>query len=82
MNRSMIRYVLGHVLKIEGALLLLPCLIAVFYREKEGLYYLAVAAICLLLGYLMTHKKPKSNVFYMKEGCVATTLSWVALSFL
>lgn len=81
MNRSMIRYVLGHVLKIEGALLLLPCLIALFYREKEGLYYLAVAAICLLLGYLMTHKKPKSNVFYMKEGCVATTLSWVALSF-
>lgn len=81
MNRSMIRYVLGHVLKIEGALLLLPCLIAACYREKEGLYYLAVAAICLLLGYLMTHKKPKSNVFYMKEGCVATTLSWVALSF-
>lgn len=81
MNRSMIRYVLGHVLKIEGALLLLPCLIAACYHEKEGLYYLAVAAICLVLGYLMTHKKPKNNVFYMKEGCVATTLSWVALSF-
>lgn len=81
MNRSMIRYVLGHVLKIEGAFLLLPCLFAAIYREKEGFYYLIVAAICLGLGYLMTHKKPKSNVFYMKEGCVATALSWVALSF-
>ena len=40
MNRSMIRYVLGHVLKIEGAFLLLPCLFAAIYREKEGFYYL------------------------------------------
>ena len=47
MNRSMIRYVLGHVLKIEGAFLLLPCLFAAIYREKEGFYYLIVAAICL-----------------------------------
>ncbi len=50
MNRSMIRYVLGHVLKIEGAFLLLPCLFATIYREKEGFYYLIVAAICLGLG--------------------------------
>ena len=31
MNRSIIRYLLGQVLKIEAMLLLLPCIMAVVY---------------------------------------------------
>lgn len=70
MNTSMIRYILGHVLKIEAILLLLPCLTAVYYQEIQGVYYLLTAAICIVLGFLMTLRKPKNNVFYLKEGCV------------
>lgn len=81
MNSSMIRYLLGSVLKIEGVLLLLPCLISVCYQEKVGLIYLAVAAISFLLGIAMTVKKPKDVVFYLKEGCVTTALSWIFMSF-
>ena len=33
MNTSIIRYILGHVLRIEALLLLLPCLIAVYFHE-------------------------------------------------
>ena len=51
------------------------------FREHEGLYYVTVAAICLLLGAFMTWKPPKSQVFYLKEGCIATALSWIILSF-
>ena len=29
----------------------------------------------------MTWKPPKSQVFYLKEGCIATALSWIILSF-
>ena len=46
MNSSIIRYILGNVLKTEAALLLLPCLIALLYRESAGLWYLPVAAGC------------------------------------
>lgn len=81
MNSSMVRYVLGQVLKIEAALLLLPCAVAVIYRENQGYWYLAVALICFVLACLMTIKKPTADVFYLKEGCVATALSWVLLSF-
>ncbi|MGN0132152.1 MAG: TrkH family potassium uptake protein [Lachnospiraceae bacterium] len=81
MNSSIIRYILGYVLKIESLLMLLPCIIAVIYREQFGLYYLAVAFICMLLGLLMTYRKPKSYIFYLKEGCVITALSWIFLSF-
>ena len=81
MNRSIIKYILGHVLKIEGLLLLLPCLISVIYSEKEGLWYLATAVVSFGLGWFMTRKKPDNKVFYLKEGCITTALSWIVLSF-
>lgn len=81
MNSSIIRFILGYVLKTEAVLLLLPCFIALIYSEKEGLWYLPVAALCLLLGLLMTRRKPVNTVFYLKEGCIATSLSWILLSF-
>ncbi|MCH5266512.1 MAG: TrkH family potassium uptake protein [Lachnospiraceae bacterium] len=80
MNTSMIRFILGYVLKIEAVLMLLPCLVAVIYREPEGVSYLITAAFCILLGVLMTWKKPKNSIFYLKEGCIATSLSWIFLS--
>ena len=61
--------------------MLLPCLVAVFYQEKEGLWYLPVAAGSLVLGVLMSLRKPKNSVFYLKEGCIATALSWIFLCF-
>ena len=82
MNFSMIRYILGQILKIEAAFLLLPCLTALIYKEDEGFVYLSVAAIAALIGWLMTVRKPSENIFYLKEGCVATSLSWMLLSLI
>lgn len=81
MNYSIVRYVLGHVLLVEGAFMLLPCIVAAIYGEQEGFAYLLVAFLCTLFGTLMMLRKPKNNVFYLKEGCVATSLSWILLSF-
>lgn len=80
MNGSIIRYLLGQVLKIEGTLMLLPCVTAVCYQENEGFAFLTVAAACELLGLLMSWKKPPDTVFYLKEGCVTTALSWILMS--
>ena len=81
MNHSIIRFILGYVLKIEALLMLLPCVTAVIYKEKEGICFVLVAFLCFLLGTAMTWKKPDNTVFYLKEGCVATSLSWIFLSF-
>jgi trk system potassium uptake protein TrkH len=81
MNRAMIRNILGSVLEIEAALLFIPVLTAVFYRESVGWYYLGAAALCFLVGFLFKLRKPKDTVFYLKEGCVITGLSWILLSF-
>jgi trk system potassium uptake protein TrkH len=82
MNRSIIRYILGQVLKLEAVLLILPCLIALIYQEYQGIYYLITIGIALVLGLLMTAVRPKNTVFYLKEGCVATALSWIVMSLL
>lgn len=81
MNNSIVRYILGHVLLMEAILMLLPCLVSVIYGEREGFCYLLTAVLCGLLGILMTLRKPKHSIFYLKEGCVATALSWILLSF-
>ena len=80
MNNSIIRYILGCVLKIETILLLFPCLVAIIYKEDKGIYYFITACICLVLGILLTLKKPESLVFYLKEGSAATALSWIIMS--
>jgi len=79
-NSSVIRYVLGHVLRIEAALMIFPCIVALIYGESSGFAFGVTAAIALALGILMSVKKPKDFVFYLKEGCIATALSWIVLS--
>jgi len=82
MNRAIIRFILGSVLKIEAALMLLPCIVALIYKETEGLAFLLVAFLSGILGILLTICKPKNHVFYLKEGCLITSLSWILLSII
>jgi len=81
MNSSIVRFILGQVLMIEGVLMILPSLTSLIYHDKSGYYYFTTALLCIVLGFFMTMRKPKNNVFYLKEGCVATGLSWIFLSF-
>lgn len=80
MNRAIIRFILGSVLKIEAVLMLLPCIVALLYQEQEGISFLLVAFLSGILGIVLTLNKPKNHVFYLKEGCIITALSWILLS--
>lgn len=80
MNVSVIRYVLGYVLQIESALLLVTSLVALIYQENGGFYYLFTAIACIIFGMLTAWRKPRNFVFYLKEGCVITALSWIVMS--
>lgn len=80
MNIKMLIYILGKVLLIEGVLMLLPILCGLFYGEGLVLYYVALAAIYVGAGFLISMKKPKNMTVFIKDGCVATALSWLVLS--
>ncbi len=81
MNRKIIFYFLGWVLKLEAAFMLIPLIAAVYYGEWSGFYFLGVACVCLILGVLMSYKKPNNTTFYVREGFVSVALSWVIISF-
>ncbi|MCI8402591.1 MAG: TrkH family potassium uptake protein [Lachnospiraceae bacterium] len=80
MNYSIIRYILCRVLEVEGIFLALPCITAVIYGEKSGWAFAAAMLLCLCAGFAGTRKKPKSQVFYAREGFVTVSLSWIVLS--
>lgn len=80
MNGSIIRYILGYVLRLEGILMLPSSLVGLIYGEWQGWCYLVVAVLCALLGTIISWKKPADTVFYLKEGCITTALSWIVMS--
>ena len=59
--------------------MILPLLTAGIYREKDFSAFLLAMLVCLVVGVPLTRKKPKNKVFYIKDGCVAVALSWLAL---
>ena len=82
MNKKMIVYILGYVMLIVAALMLLPVVVGMIYREKDCLWFLAVLSVTAALGYAMCRSKPEDTVFYLKEGCIATGLSWILMSIM
>lgn len=82
MNYSIIRYILCRVLEFEGIFLALPCIVAIIYGEKEGVAYAVTMLFCLVLGLIGKQFKPKSTVFYAKEGFVTVSLSWIVISLM
>lgn len=80
MNRKMIIFTLGKLLKVEAGLLLLPFLVSLIYREKVGIAYLLIAGGAFLGGLLLSRKTPKNRRIYAKEGFLIVGLSWCLLS--
>ena len=80
MNKSMIRYILGHLLRFEALFLLLPTVTGFIYREQETYSFLIVMILTFLLGTLLTLKKPQTKHLYTRDGSVTVSLGWIVLS--
>ena len=80
MNKSIIRYILSRVLQFEAVFLLLPVIVSLIYKEKDGICFLIVSLCALALGTLGSRFLPKSKVFYAREGFVTVSLSWILIS--
>lgn len=80
MNYKMIRYIIGQILKIEGALMSIPFLVSLIYREKGIVIFGAVSIFLMTAGFLLSYRQPKDNSFYAKEGMVIVSSAWIVLS--
>ncbi|MDT2595532.1 TrkH family potassium uptake protein [Enterococcus dongliensis] len=80
MNRKMVVFTIGKLLKVEALLLLLPCIVGVIYHEQAAIAYLVVAVFTFLVGTLLSWKKPKNQNIFAKEGFFIVGISWTLLS--
>ena len=65
MNRRMVLYVVGTVIKIEAALMLLPLITSLIYKESCTKDFLISMGIALVAGFALTIMfKPGSKVIY------------------
>ena len=81
MNRKMVFFTLGQLLLIEAALMVLPLLVALIYKEPTALHFLAtIGATALTGGALMLMLRNHSKVIYAREGFAIVAISWIALS--
>ncbi len=80
MNLSIIRYILSRVLEFSGIFMLIPYVVGLIYGEQERYAFLIVGLSCLIVGGIAKLWKPKSKVFYAREGFVTVALSWILLS--
>lgn len=80
MNKSIIGFLLFRVLQFEGFFLLLPCIVALIYKDPTGLSFLITGVAAIIIGSIGSMFTPKSKVFYAREGFVTVALSWILLS--
>ena len=82
MNKSIVLKIIGWILIFEAAFMLLPCIVALIYQESSGYAFLITIGICLLIGIPLSRSKPKSNIFFAKEGFITVALGWIVLSIM
>lgn len=80
MNKQVIGWIIAWVLKLEGYLLLLPCVIACIYRDTQGWVYLVFAFVAIAAGNILSSRIPKNMEIYQREGNVAVGLGWITIS--
>lgn len=80
MNTSMIIYVLGWILNAEAAMMVLPLITGIIYKEQAAWSFIITIIICLFLGLSLILRSPKNRVFHVREGFVSVALSWILLS--
>lgn len=81
MNYRMIFNMVGKVLKVEGILLILPTIVAALYAEQCAFALGGTAVGVFIMGFLLAKfLKPKSQLFFAKEGLVTVALAWIFVS--
>lgn len=80
LNWRVIGSIIGYALLMEGALLVLPLIVDIFYGEQVWHAYLLTILCCLVCGATLAALKSKHS-YFAKEGMIAVGLTWIILSF-
>ena len=81
MNKRMVFHMIGQIIKLEAAVLLLPTVVSLIYKEECLWSFLITIAVALIVGFALTLiSRPRNHVIFSKEGFVIVALSWLSLA--
>ncbi len=80
MNRKMTTYILGRMLGVEAAVLMIPALVSVIYREDGWKSFLITSAILAFLYLIFGRKKPEDSTIYGRDGFIIIASAWILWS--
>ena len=82
MNKKMVIRILGIVMGLEAALLMVPFIVGLIYKESSAIHLLYAAFACTILYLGSTRIQVTKKEIYAKEGFVITSLAWIFMSLL
>ena len=82
MNYRMVSYIIGQIVRVEGVLMLPPLVVSLIYGEDAFAAFLLPAVISVIVGTLLTIRKPSNPDIFAKEGFVTVGLSWIIMSLI
>ncbi|MBR3767461.1 MAG: TrkH family potassium uptake protein [Clostridia bacterium] len=81
MNKKMVLSTLGKIIWVEAALLLLPLIVCLIYRNDSVYSFLITIAVAVVIAFPLTFFcKTENKLIYSKEGFVIVSLAWIIMS--
>jgi trk system potassium uptake protein TrkH len=74
----MLLSILGRFLVPYGAVMFIPCFVALYYRESEALSFGAGAAITVVIGLVFLWRGKMEGKMSLKEGYIVVAGAWIA----
>ena len=82
MNKRLLCHLVGNVVRVCGALMLLPILVSLVMRSGDTLPLLLSMLIAMAVGTAMALVQPRRDTLRAREGFAIVAFSWLLVSFL
>ena len=81
MNKRLTFHLIGNVVRLAGALMLLPLLVSLIYGGSDALALLESMAITVAVGSGLAFIRPRRETLRAREGFAVVAFSWILVSF-
>ncbi len=82
MNKRLLCHLVGNVVRVCGALMLLPILVSLILRSGDTVPLLLSMLIALAVGTALALVQPRRDTLRAREGFAIVAFSWIIVSFL
>ena len=80
MNYRMSFHIIGNIMKLEALLMGLALAVSFIYKEGIIWPFLIPILMLIIIGFILSFKKPEDSQLSQKEGFIVVALSWIIIS--